>query len=281
MVAQIRQFLAGENKKQNKIIISEKEILQTEGILNDDKAIFFPRESDVGVLLLHSYTSTPYEFCEMAKYLAEKGLTVYAPTLAGHGTSPADLAKTTIEDWQRSAEDAYLFLKQQSKKVFVVGSSFGGNLAFHLATKFFNPLSGVISMGTPIKVRRQKFYKIAIYTFGWFLKNKKKRRSDYKFVYINHEQIVYPVMPIASLRRLFKFIKKVTIPNLKEIKAPCLIIQSSADRIVNPSSAQYLHEHLGSTEKRVLWVNGNNHALAIDEKRGLIFKAIYRFILES
>lgn len=136
-------------------------------------------------------------------------------------------------------------------------------------------------MGTPIKIRRQKFYKLALYTLGWVIKNKKKRRSDYKVAYINHEQIVYPVMPTVSLRRMFKFIKKITIPNLAKISAPILIIQSSADRIVNPSSAQYLHEHLGSADKRVLWVNGNNHALAIDEKRGLIYKAIYRFITGS
>ncbi len=284
MVQEIQQFFGqtGENKNQKENpLIKIKDLPNWKSILNQDKAIYFPRSSKVGVLLLHSYTSTPYEFCEMARYLAGKNLTVYAPTLAGHGTTPDDLAKTTIEDWQKSAEDAYLFLKQQAQKVFVVGSSFGGNLAFHLATKFNNPLAGVVSLGTPIEIRWQKTFKLAVYTYGWFKKNQKKRRADYKLAYTNQEQVVYPVMPVASLRRLFKFIKKITIPSLKDIKAPVLIIQSSADRVVNPRSAQYLHEHLGSTDKRVLWVNGNNHALAVDEKRGLIYKAIYRFITSS
>ena len=276
MVEKIRQFLNnGEDNK--KVVISAKDF-PFKTLLNSDKAIYFPRSSDVGVLLLHSYTSTPYEFYDLARYLADKGLTVLAPTIAGHGTTTEDLARTTIEDWQKSAEDAYLFLKQKAKKVFVVGSSFGGNLAFHLATKFHNPLAGVVSMGTPIKVRWEKFFLLGIYTYGWLKKNQKKRRADYKLVYLNQEQVVYPVMPIPSLRQFFKLIKKITIPNLSAVKAPALIIQSSADRIVSPSSAQYLHEHLGSADKRILWVNGHNHALAIDEKRGLIYKAIYRFV---
>ena len=284
MVQEIRQFLAknGENKNQTEdSTIKIKNPPRFEDVLNQDKAIYFPRNSEVGVLLLHSYTSTPYEFYDLAKYLADKGLTVLAPTIAGHGTTPEDLAKTTIEDWQQSAEDAYLFLKQKAKKIFVVGSSFGGNLAFHLANKFHNPLAGVVSMGTPIKVRWEKFFKFSLATYGWLKKNQKKRRVDYKLMYFDQEQVAYPVMPVESLRRMFTFIKKITVPSLKDIKAPTLIIQSSADRIVNPISAQYIHEHLGSVDKRVLWVNGNHHTLAVDEKRGLIYKAIYRFITES
>ena len=292
----------------------------------DQRSIFYPRSGESGVLLLHSFTSTPYEFSDLARYLAEKNLTVYAPILAGHGLKPDDLAKTTINEWQESAEHAYLFLKQHAKKIFVVGSSFGGNLAFYLAKKFNNPLAGVVSMGTPIKVRWQKMFKLALYTYGWFKKYQKKRRADYKLMYLDQEQVVYPallkhkavlnsniaekklnflkffsnqkklkftknlmlqkcgvypVMPIPSLRRFFNFIKQITIPSLEQIKAPTLIIQSSTDRIVSPASAQYLHEHLGSNDKRILWVNGSQHTLAVDDKRGLIYKAIYRFIADN
>lgn len=276
MVEEIKQFFGkGENK--NKIVIKTKDV---KNLLNGDKAIYFPRSSDVGVLLLHSYTSTPYEFVDLSRYLADRGITVYAPTIAGHGTVVEDLENTTIEEWQESAEEAYLYLKQKTKKVFVVGSSFGGNLAFHLATKFTNPVAGVVSMGTPINVHWQKFFKLSLYTYGLLKKNQKKHRSHYNLMYINQEQVVYPVMPTKSLRRFFYLIQKITIPSLESIKVPTLIIQSNADRIVNPNSALYLHEHLGSLDKRILWVNGNNHALAADEKKGLIFKAIFRFITE-
>src|SRR3989338_3637000 len=242
--------------------------------------IFIERRSEVGVLLLHGYTSTPYEMRDLAHYLAEKNLTVYAPTIAGHGTKPDDLAKATIEDWQRSAEEAYLFLKQKTKKVFVVGSSLGGNLAFYLATKYTNPLSGIVSLGTPIKVRWQKLFKTGLYTYGFFKKNQKKRRQDYRLAYHDADQVVYPVMPIPSLRRLFSLIK-ITAQQIKNIAVPTLIIQSSYDRIVDARSAQYLHENLAATDKRILWMNGSTHALAIDQKKELIFSTIHHFIVEN
>ena len=243
--------------------------------------IFIDKNSEVGVLLLHSYTSTPYEMKDLANYLSDKGITIYAPLIAGHGTTPEDLAKVTIEDWQTSVEDAYLLLKEKCKKVFVIGSSFGGNLAFHLATKFTNPLSGVVSMGTPIKVFWQKSFLAGLYTYGLLKKNQKKHRRDYHFTFDDIDQVVYPVMPVKSLRRFFHFFRKITPRSLPKIKAPTLIIQSSHEKIVNPDSAQYIHEKLGSQNKRILWMNGSTHALTITEKRGLIFNTIYHFISEN
>ena len=158
-------FKQGGNKKQKEIFFSARGLkkLIGEGLLNSNKAIFFPRSNEAGVLLLHGYTSTPYEFYDLSRYLANKGVSVYAPTIAGHGTSPKDLANTSIEEWKKSVEEGYKFLKQKSKKVYVVGSSLGGNLALHLAHKFN---ASVVSMGTPIHVRGQRFFKMFLYTYG-------------------------------------------------------------------------------------------------------------------
>ena len=277
----VEKFLRLLEKHREKVSpLTQEEILNNKTIINNDKEIYLPRSQEVGVLLFHSFTSTPYEFCDLAQYLADKVLTVYAPKIAGHGTSPKDLAQVTLQDWEQSAENAYNFLTQKVNKIFIVGSSFGGNLAFYLASKYNNPLGGVISMGTPIKIKWQKIVKARAYTYGLFKQYYKKRKSNYvyKLLLVDQEQIVYPVIPISSLRRLFSFIKKHTIPNLKDIKSPTLIIQSSADKVVNPNSAQFIHENLGSEDKRILWINGCSHALAIDEKRWVIYKSIYRFI---
>ena len=49
---------------------------------------------DVGCLVLHGFTATPSEVRWLAEHLAGQGHTVYAPRLAGHGTTPEALART-------------------------------------------------------------------------------------------------------------------------------------------------------------------------------------------
>ena len=54
------------------------------------------------------------------------------------------------------------------------------------------------------------------------------------------------------------------------------------DRVsTSPRDRRRILPHLASKDKRVLWVNGSHHALAVDDKRGLIYKAIYRFVAQS
>ncbi|MDD2807619.1 MAG: alpha/beta fold hydrolase [Patescibacteria group bacterium] len=240
--------------------------------------IYVERGSEVGVLLVHSYTSTPYEFIDLIDYLTSRNITVLAPRIAGHGTTPQDLALSTINDWKNSVLNSFLFLRPRVKKIFIIGSSFGGNLTFDLAATTGEKIDGIISLGTPIRLRWQRLFKLALYTYGWFKKNQKKRRHHFKSEYMEQEQIIYTVMPIPSLRRFFKFISQYTIPILNSVIVPTLIIQSSDDRIVDPLSAFYLHEHLGSDDKRILWVNSRHHTLATDDKRWLIYRSILRFI---
>src|SRR5258708_1223220 len=79
--------------------------------------IFIDNKAAVGVLMLHGFNSTPGVFKELSAYMAEKGFNVYAPVIAGHGTTPSDLMKTNSEDWLTSAREAYVKLKSVSEKV--------------------------------------------------------------------------------------------------------------------------------------------------------------------
>ena len=61
-------------------------------------------QAKTGVLLVHGLMAAPEEVREWAEFLHQKGLTVYAPRLAGHGTSCKDLSTRRYEDWLDSAE---------------------------------------------------------------------------------------------------------------------------------------------------------------------------------
>ncbi|RPH38721.1 MAG: alpha/beta hydrolase, partial [Burkholderiales bacterium] len=65
---------------------------------------FLWEAGSVGVFLSHGYTATTAEVRLFAKRLHEKGYSVAAPLLAGHGTRPEDLNRVTWQDWVESGE---------------------------------------------------------------------------------------------------------------------------------------------------------------------------------
>src|SRR3989344_8099690 len=78
-------------------------------------------------LLLHGFTSSPREFRDLSDYLAKKGISSYAPLLAGHGTSPERLAIIKYYQWIESIQANINMLEKSYNKIYLVGNSFGGN----------------------------------------------------------------------------------------------------------------------------------------------------------
>ena len=242
---------------------------------------FIDKKSKIGILLLHGFTGTPYQFKELGKYLAKKGFTVSVPLVAGHGTSPEDLINTTMEDWKKSVKKAYSRLEKKVQKIVIVGNSFGGNLALYLAQQPPDSLTGIVSLGTPVRLRFQWFIKLRLFLYGWLKKYYRKPQRVYKIDYTDMiDEITYPVIPVKSLREFFKFLKTETVPNLNKIKVPTLIMHADVDPVVNPKSALHIYEHLGSSYKKIYWFSSGHHVITNDKRRDELFQKIYNFIRE-
>ena len=199
--------------------------------------------------------------------------------LAWQGTCREDLLKVCKEECKESAKEAYLKLSGKVKKVFIVGNSFGGNLAFYLAKEFGDQISGIVSLGTPIRLRFHNFIKFRLYTYGLLKKFYKKRPRHYALDYTDmSDEITYSFMPTKSVREFFKLIEEETIPNLPKVKVPTFIGHASVDPVVAPESATYIHEHIGSSHKIIFWFNSSHHTLFSDKKRDELFVKIHDFI---
>ena len=93
---------------------------------------FFYPSGEVGCLLIHGLTGTPFEMRELGEYLSAQGYTVSGPRLAGHGTTDwRDLANTKWQDWYQTVVDAYSDLAARCRQVYLVGLSAGGALALY------------------------------------------------------------------------------------------------------------------------------------------------------
>lgn len=243
--------------------------------------IFIDNKSKIGILMLHGFTSTPRQFKELSFYLSEKGFNILAPLIAGHGTSPKDLMKTSPKDWTESAKKAYFRLKKVSEKVFIIGNSFGSNLGFWLVKELNNEPEGIIALGAPIFLRYHNFIKLRLFTYGRFKRYYHKPLRLYKADYTDMlDEISYPIIPVKSLNEFIDFLENETMPNLNKIKIPILIANTNSDPIINPKSAEYILKNINSIKKESFWFNSREHDMPEKGCEGL-FNKIYKFIKNS
>lgn len=224
--------------------------------------------TDRGVLLLHGMTATPWELRTLASSLQVHNYTIIAPVLAGHGTSAAELEATTWLDWYASANDSLAVLKGRTDKVYIIGMSTGANLAVLLAAQ--NDVDGIVLIATPIKFRdwRAPFAR-------WY---------GLAMPYTDHTQYggdvghYYEVTPSKSVAELNDMISEVENA-LPAVDSPALILQSLHDQTVDPVSATYVFDRLGSRDKEwKLYGNASHVLLQNPDADRLVFPSIADFI---
>jgi carboxylesterase len=247
--------------------------------LESSQPFYYPG-GPVGVLLVHGFTGTPFIFRELGKELADQGYTVSAPLLAGHGTHPDDLEKTTWKDWYKSIEAAYDKLAEDCQSVYVVGASFGGNLCCYLATK--RKINGLILIGMPRWIYKHRLATMAA-TFmqlvGIRYYNKPLGKITDGDSLLGGPNYSYLKIPVKSAVQFFDVVDDMTEPVLAKIKIPTLLIQSDNDGLVKPISGKAIFEKIASDHKQLIWINAPHHELHQGKNRKLIYSYITDFMV--
>ncbi len=255
-------------------IIVEKNRVYSEEIIPGAES-FIKKRGSTGILLLHGFTSTTYDHKALGQYLTDRNITVIAPLLKGHGTSPENLATTTDKDWKESAEKAYQELRSITEKQIVAGDSFGGNLALLLASK--HKVGGVVTMGTPIFFKKEMFGKIMLPIMRFFKSYQKKWYYNPLPEEIKEERITYKKIPLNCIKYVAKTVSE-SIKSLPKITDPILIMQSTTDFGVGEASVDYIYKHTNSQKKVIRWIKDAYHVFIIDKNKEESFEEIYKFI---
>ncbi len=217
------------------------------------KSKLWKGKNKVGIIIIQGWTSYLRQIDPLAEVLNNRGYWVYAPVLSGHNSQPEKLEGVTWENWQKDTEKAVDEFKQKNNfsKIFIVGVSFGGNLAILASLK--KAIDGVILISTPIFLRDHYWTILSVKFLSYFKKNLNKNYpKDLKKK--NKKPVSYNYFPIKSSLECFKLIKK-SRKALSEVNTPFFIIQTNKDYLVAPYSPWLMYNKIKSTEKSLYWMD--------------------------
>lgn len=240
----------------------------SKGLRHGNEPFLIAGENDSSaVLLMHGFTASPWEVRELGEHLSKENLTVYGPLLAGHGTDVVELKYTKWEEWYETANRSYNLLKDEFDCVYVGGMSTGSLLALKLAREY--DVCGIVAIGTPIFFQdwKARFAWIAKYFFPYTEAQLKEEIKPY----------YYDKRPTAAVAELYEMARLMK-DRISEIDEPVIIIHSLEDRTIKPESSSYLMEHIGSEDKKLVWIENSEHVIIKDRNRQYVFGLVSDFI---
>jgi carboxylesterase len=227
----------------------------------------------VGVLVSHGFTGSPQSMRFLAEQYAEGGLTVRLPRLHGHGTTPEEMAASSAERWIRDLETAFEELRARCEKVFVTGLSMGGTLTLYIAGAYAGQVAGIIPINAAVTLNSPDLAGLAFHPAA--PPAVPGVGSDIKQPGIT--ELAYPVVPVPAIRQLYALMA-VTRELLPRITCPALLLTSREDHVVPPMNGPLILEELGSTDKRLLWLEQSYHVATLDNDKELIASETLAFI---
>ncbi len=226
-----------------------------------------------GVLLSHGFTGSPVSMRPWADHLAAQGYAVSVPLLPGHGTRWQDLNKTTWADWSGELERAFTALAARVDTVFVFGLSMGGALALRLAADHPDRVTGLVLVNPAVTTERKDVkllpvLKLVIPSFPGIADDIKKPGV---------EEYGYKKTPLRAAHSMFSGFKALRA-DLGHVTCPILVLRSTEDHVVDPSSGRAIQASVGSSDVREQMLENSYHVATLDNDAERIFEGSAAFI---
>lgn len=236
-------------------------------------AFSYDADGNTGCLLIHGFTGTPWVLRELGKKLAEQGVAVEAPLLAGHGGEKQDLNRVKWQEWYKQCLEAYQRLCNQKKYVSCIGFSMGGSLALMLAAE--KPCQKLVTISAPIRIDNKWLHFLPF--FQLFIKYIKKswlgvHRSIES--YIGYD--CYPTRALAEYCQVIEHAKT----KVRHIQCPTLILHGKNDHTVPVTNAEEIYRKIGSDQKYLKLLDAGSHNLLLRASKTAVIDEILSFIID-
>ena len=240
-----------------------------------DPSAFFLEGGCVGALLVHGFTGSPPEMRLVGDYLHQRGLSVSGPLLPGHGTTVDEMNRSRWTEWTGHVKMAYEELLKRCDAVFVAGLSMGAVLSLYLAVEHPG-IPGIVLYAPAVWPENRLIVLTPI--LKYFIK-KMDKGEERDLTDPEAEQRIwsYEENPAVAGYEFFKLLIRVR-RSLPHVTQPLLIIHSTGDTAILPTSASRTYERVGSTDKELITLHNSGHVLTADSEWELVAQKTYEFI---
>ncbi len=244
---------------------------------------YFHRGNSSGCLCLHGFMASPAEVYWLGAHLAQQGMTVYIPRLAGHGTHYTDMARMRWHDWYNAALDSYHILRQQCERVFVAGLSMGGMLALLLGASV--PVDGLAVLAAPVVFHSRQMANaywlkyLGPYTIQpdrsnlpQLIREEQARRGEPVLGRVRYDD--WSTHAVGELYALSLAVRA----QLPQVTAPLLLVYSEADKTVPIENLAIVAREVASRAVEQHILHNSDHILTQHIERETVFALIADFI---
>ena len=242
--------------------------------------LLVPEYCKGGVVLSHGYMAAPLEVRALAEYLYRSGYAVYGVRLKGHGTAPADLARTDWQAWYASFNRGYAVIKSLTDNVIVGGFSMGGVMALLAAGRKREKVSACFSICAPLELQSYAVRLVpTIVSMNSLLRRMNLDRESFDFVdnVPENAHINYTKNPLRGVRELGHAMSAMESV-LPDIVSPTLVLQASGDPTVAPVSGEKIFRSVGTPHKEFIMLARDRHGIVNGEGSEDVFGRVLHFL---
>lgn len=221
------------------------------------------------VVLLHGFTGHPGHWLPFAETLIERGHSLEAPLLPGHGAGPERLLGHALEDWVATAVEAAESMSDHPR-LHLVGLSLGGLVAILAAGP--TGATSVSTINSPVLVRDLRFYLAPV--AHRLVAETRAAPADVPDPALAHLWKPWDTQPTAGVAELLEGVTKAIVA-AGRLRRPALVVQTRCDELVYPVSARILAARLRG---RLVWLPRARHNALLDPSRDRLHRILLRHL---
>jgi len=240
------------------------------------------------LLIVHGLAEHSGRYMNLVNRFIPLGYAVHGFDHPGHGKS--DGTRVYVERFEDYIDTIKIYFDRvrPAKPVFLVGHSMGGLIAALYLLDHQREMTGAVLSGPAVKVPEEitptialvgKVFSALMPRFGLLGLDAEGVCRDPAVVqaYISDPLVHSGKITARLAAEMLKAMQHISTQASK-ITLPMMIVQGSADRLVDPAGARMLYDTVGSTDKEIKIYEGFYHEVFNEPERERVLHDVERWI---